>query len=248
MVVSLRLVSPPIFALILLAGGMARADGLPSGSPSPEPVIETPGQADQTTEDKRVFGVLPNYRTTEESDVYTPITAHQKLVIATRDTVDYPLFLLGGALAGLAQLTDEHPDFGQGLKGYAHRYWTAYSDEASGNYLTEGLLPILFHEDPRYFRRGSERGGIPSRTYYAATRILVTKTDRGTSSVNFAELVGNGMAAGLGNAYYPQERGVADNLSRWGAALGTDALSQILKEFWPDVKQKFFARHPKAAQ
>jgi hypothetical protein len=25
--------------------------------------------------------------------------------------------------------------------------------------------------------------------------------------------------------------------------IGTDAISQILKEFWPDVKRKYFAKH-----
>ena len=46
--------------------------------------------------DKRVFGVLPNYRTAKDTADYTPITSKQKLIIATKDTIDYPLFLLGG--------------------------------------------------------------------------------------------------------------------------------------------------------
>ena len=79
--------------------------------------------------------------------------------------------------------------------------------------MTEGLLPILFHEDPRYFRRGRDRGGIWSRTGYAATRIFVTRTDK-AEPVNFAEVAENGIAAGVGNAYYPTERGVSDNVSR----------------------------------
>ena len=80
------------------------------------------------------------------------------MTIATKDTIDYPLFLLGGALAGMAQLTDEHPRFGQGVEGFVHRYATAYADQAIGNYMTEGILPVLFHEDPRYFRRGHGTG------------------------------------------------------------------------------------------
>jgi hypothetical protein len=112
--------------------------------------------------------------------------------------------------------------------------------------MTEGLLPILFREDPRYFRRGKTRGGVWSRAGYAATRIFVTRTDKGGSSFNFAEVVGNGIAAGVGNAYYPSERGVSDNVSRFAQYLATDAISQVLKEFWPDIKQKYFSRHPKS--
>ncbi len=234
--------------------GLLGAQTAPVPSPAPSsdgssPTSVEPVPGPPTAEpDKRVFGVLPNYRTAEDNGIYAPITSHQKLVIATKDTLDYPLFLLGGAFAGLAQLTDEHPDFGQGLKGFAHRYATAYADQAVGNYMTEGILPILFHEDPRYFRRGKTRGGVWSRTGYAATRIFVTKTDKGATSINFAELVGNGFAAAVGNAYYPEERSVGQNLSRWGQALATDAISQILKEFWPDIKQKFFSHHQKDDQ
>src|ERR1700677_2769347 len=106
-----------VFAL-LLAGGLvaAAADDAPGSDPvgqgtgpsgSVEPATgDTQGGTESpapVVEDKRVFGVLPNYRTTELTPIYTPITAKQKMIIATKDTIDYPLFLLGGALAGLAK-------------------------------------------------------------------------------------------------------------------------------------------------
>ncbi len=252
------MVSRPAFLLRslcvlgLLGGGVAFADDGPSGGavhpeaaqPSAPPAEVQPGEA---APDKRVFGVLPNYRTAEDTGVYSPITAKQKLTIATKDTIDYPLFILGGALAGVAQIADEHPQFGQGVKGFFHRYATAYSDQAIGNYMTEGILPILFHEDPRYFMKGAGHGSAKYRTWYAATRIFVTKTDSGKSSFNFAEVVGNSISAAVGNAYYPGETHLSDNLSRLGQDLATDAISQILKEFWPDVKRKFFSHHKDAA-
>ena len=209
----------------------------PSGSPTQT------GPA-RVGPDKRVFGVLPNYRTALDSPDYAPITSKQKLTIATKDTIDYPLFLLGGGLAGIAQLTNEHPLFGQGVKGYSHRYATSYADEAIGNYMTEGMMPILFHEDPRYFMKGPGHGSFGYRTWYAATRIFVTKTDSGKTTFNFAEVVGNSIAAAAGNAYYPGETTLLDNLSRLGQELATDSISQILKEFWPDVKRKLIHRKP----
>lgn len=243
-----RFLTCAVCVLGVLSGGIAAAEDAPSGEPRPDPPIQavtpTPeAPATPTPEDKRVFGVLPNYRTAEDTGVYTPITSKQKMIIATKDTVDYPLFLLGGGLAGIAQLSDQHPAFGQGVAGFFHRYATAYSDQAIGNYMTEGILPVLFHEDPRYFRRTAARGGVWSRTYYAATRILVTKTDSGGTTFNFAEVIGNSISAGVGNAYYPGETHLLDNVSRLGVALGTDAVSQVLKEFWPDIKRKYFSRH-----
>ena len=195
------------------------------------------------SQDKRVFGVLPNYRTADANTTYSPITAKQKLTIATKDTLDYPIFLLVAGIAGVGQITDQHHDFGQGFKGYAHRYVTSYSDQFVGNYLTEGFLPILFHQDPRYFRIGPGQGGIWHRSTYALSRILVTKSDNGHNTFNASEVFGNAIAAGVGNAYYPGERHLSDNFTRFGTSLATDALSQVLKEFWPDVKRKYFERH-----
>jgi hypothetical protein len=38
---------------------------------------------------------------------------------------------------------------------------------------------------------------------------------------------------------------VPDYFQNWGIALGTDAASQVLKEFWPDMKRKWKVRHGK---
>src|SRR5271155_3850326 len=74
---------------------------------TPDPEAEPPGG-------KRIFGVLPNYRTVDDNGVYTPITTSHKMHIAVKDSFDYPLFILGGALAALGQLTNQDPSFGQG--------------------------------------------------------------------------------------------------------------------------------------
>lgn len=212
---------------------------------------QQPGQAaapPSTPIDHRAYGILPNYRTANYSDTFEPITAGRKLQIATKDSFDYPIFFLGAAFAGLGQIDNAHPNFGQGVEGYAKRYVTSFADQAIGNYLTEGIMPALLHEDPRYFRVGPEYGGKMKRAFYAATRVFVTRTDKGNWRYNFSELIGNSVASGVANAYYPQERKLGDNLERVATQFGTDALSQVLKEFWPDVKQKFFKRHTQTAE
>jgi hypothetical protein len=214
-------------------------------APPADPVQQAPTLPEPVGE-KRVLGVLPNFRTVEDTGVYSPITAREKLTIATKDTLDFPLVIVGAGLAGLGQLTDSHEDFGQGVSGYARRWATSYADQLTGNYMTEGLMPILFHEDPRYFRRGSGRGGVWSRTFYAASRIFVTKTDSGGTSFNFAEVLGNAASAGIANSYYPNERTFGDNMGRLTTQLATDAVSQILKEFWPDIRRRF-SHHRKDA-
>jgi hypothetical protein len=189
----------------------------------------------QTPEDKRILGVLPNYRTAEMPKVYTPIPVKYKMEIALKDSFDYPLLGVAAIYSLVYQLNDSHPQFGQGLKGYAKRLGTSYTDQIVGNMLAEGVLPSLFHEDPRYFRMNEGKGS--KRLLYAISRIVITRTDSGGKSFNFAEVFGNGIAAGVGLSYYADSRSPGDYLQNWGTQLGTDALSQILKEFWPDVKR-----------
>ena len=205
-----------------------------------------PAQPATTQEppDKRVFGVLPNYRTANETATYTPITAKQKFIIASKDSFDYPLVLLAGALAGVGQLTNQNSSFGQGVAGYARRLGTAYGDQAIGNLMTEAIFPSLLREDPRYFRRGY--GSKSSRTGYALTRIFVTRTDAGGRRFNFSEVLGNATAVAISNSYYPDNRTAGDNVAKLGEQLAVDAISQVLKEFWPDIKHKLFHRHEAA--
>jgi hypothetical protein len=232
---------PPPSSNAVAPGQVQQTTPLP---PKEEPGVPGPGKTPEG-EDKRVLGVLPNYRTAEMSAVGHPLTPGQKLKIAAKDSFDYPLVFLGAAYAGLYQAEDNHPEFGQGVKGYFHRFGTSYADQVIGNMMTEGFMPILLKEDPRYFRKAE--GSKASRTWYALSRILVTHTDSGAPSFNYAEVVGNGIAAGIGLSYYPDNRDVPDYLQNWGIQLGTDAGSQVLKEFWPDIKRWWHARHHQAA-
>ena len=232
---SLRLLPVLLFAGSLTVFGQAASAPDPSDPPSIQP-----GQIEKMPPppDKRIFGVLPNYRTANESALYMPITAKQKFTIAAKDSFDYPLLGLAAFLAGYQQLYNSNPSFGQGWAGYGHRVAVEYADQAIGNMLTEGLFPTILHEDPRYFRRGY--GSFKSRTWYAATRVFVTKTDGGGRRFNFSEIVGNAAGTAISNAYTPDQRNVSDNIETWWAQIGIDSASQVLKEFWPDIKHKLF--------
>ena len=194
---------------------------------------------------QRILGVIPNFNTTDIQDA-APLSPRQKFRLFIKGAMDPFTFVAAGLDAGMSQANNNFPGYGQGGQGYAKRYGASYADQFTGNYLTEGILPILFHEDPRYFRRGAGRGSVWSRTGYAASRIFITRTDSGRNTFNFAEVGGNGISALIANSYYPGDRSVNDNFQRLYTSLATDALSQVLKEFWPDVKRKFFSRHQSA--
>jgi hypothetical protein len=231
-----------LFLLLVSASGLVYCqdaertapDPDPAASPATDPVNVAPVQ------DKRIFGVLPNYRTAEDVGTYVPLTPKQKFHIAFKDSFDWPGYLLGAAFAGLYQLENSNPSFGQGLEGYAKRYAAAYGDQVIGNFMTEGFFPTMLHEDPRYFRHPS--GSKKSRLVYAATRIFVTRTDSGGKRFNFSEVLGNSTAVAISNLYYPDSRNVSDNVQKLGIQLATDSFSNVLKEFWPDIKRKMFKK------
>ena len=163
------------------------------------------------------------------------------MTIATKDTLDGPSYGLAAVFAGLYQLTDQNPSFGQGMKGYAHRYVTSIADQTIGNFMTEGILPSLLRQDPRYFRSG--KGSKMHRALYAATRVAVAKTDKGATTFNVSEFLGNGITGAAGNAYYPDAVGFSPTMQRMFTQIGTDAISNVMKEFWPDVKSKLLHKH-----
>jgi hypothetical protein len=234
---------------LLVQGNLPAQEGpnageQPSAAPNPGPAI-APAQPTRailpgdpgSTQDKRIAGILPNYRTADNTTAYVPLTVGQKWKIATKDTFDYPSYVLAGAFAGISQLDNSNAEFGQGAKGYAKRYAAGIADQDMGNFLTEAIFPTLLHEDPRYFRKVN--GSVKSRLLSAVERIVVTKTDSGRSEFNFSEWLGNGTVAAIGNAYYSGERGFGYTMQRMVTQVGTDAISDVLKEFWPDVKRHF---------
>ena len=190
-----------------------------------------------TVPDKRAYGVLPNNRSAEASDPFHALTAKQKLTIAAKDSFDGAVYPTAAIFSVVYQAENQNPSFGQGMKGYAQRVGAAFGDQMIGNMMTEGFAPALLHEDPRYFRLGLGSGG--KRIFYAVSRIFVTPTDKNHMTFNFAEWGGNAVATAISNAYYKDGRNAADNAEKLFIQCGTDALSNVLKEFWPDVKRHF---------
>jgi len=184
---------------------------------------------------------IDDLRNPEVSAPYAPINIRTKFVFAARDSTDPSTFLFAGVTAGFSQLDNSHPSFGQGMEGFSHRYARAFLNQASGNFLIGAALPAALHQDPRYFRKG--RGSVIGRALWAATRVTVARNDQGAWGFNTSEFLGAGMAASIANAYYPDRVGFSPTMQRLGSRIGTDILTNLLKEFLPDVKKKLARRN-----
>jgi hypothetical protein len=185
----------------------------------------------------RMFWIVPNFAAVSANTEPPPLTPKGKFVLATHDSVDYSGFTWAAILAGQAMATRAVPELGTGMKGYARYYWRTFVDGVSGTYFTEAIVPVLTHEDPRYYTLG--HGGFFRRFGYALSRTVVTKTDSEGLSFNWSEVGGNALEAALSNAYYPpQERGGGQTARDWGEQMESAVLDNIAKEFWPDIRHE----------
>ncbi len=207
-------------------------DGSAQSQPPPDPNIP---------QNDRILWTLPNYLTVENASSLPALTTGQKFKLVAKDTFDPVVFAFIGLEAAVNQASNTDPTFGQGFKGYAKRYGLAYTDNALGDFMTSAAFPAALHQDPRFYQMG--KGGFFHRAWYAGTRVLVTRSDVGIAQFNLSEILGNGMAAAISNAYHPGPRTLSSNINIWVTQIGWDALSYEMKEFWPDVHHFLVRQH-----
>jgi hypothetical protein len=194
---------------------------------------------EQIRQTKRILGIIPNFRAVSTSQVLPPQSPKEKFITATEDSFDYSAVLLPAVLAGYSQATNATPEFHQGAAGYGRYLWHSYVDQAVENYAVEFVVPVITHQDNRYYTLG--KGGFFKRTGYALSRVVITRADNGTETFNTSEVIGAGAAAGISNLYYPSgERTFGNTGEKWGLNVGVDAATFVFKEFWPDINNAIF--------
>ena len=183
---------------------------------------------------KRILGLMPNYRAVSAGAIAPPPTPKHALKIATQNSFDYSSFVFVGITSAFAEQSNAHPQLGGGITGYGRYYWRGFVDKTDGNYLVVFALPTIFHQDERYYAMGE--GGFFKRAAYSASRILITPSYSGHNSFNASELLGRGIAQGISTSYYPShDRTLGALAVKYGYALSRDALTNVFREFWPDI-------------
>lgn len=193
---------------------------------------------------KRILGLMPNFRAVSAGALPPPPTSKQAFIIATRNSFDYSSFVFVGITSALALSSEAHPSLGEnGLPAYGQYYWRGLLDKTDGNYLVIWALPTLLHQDERYYAKGE--GEFFNRGIYAATRILITPNYHGHNTFNASEVFGRAMAQGISTTYYPKaDRTVGALAVKFGWAMGRDALTNVFREYWPDIATHVLHRHP----
>lgn len=219
---------------------------------------QTPGASSDTskgTSNDRLFFALPNFLTVDANGKIVPLTAGQKFKVVARGTFDPVQIVWYAALSGISQAENSEPGYGQGAEAYGKRYGAYAADGIIENFFVGAIFPAVLHQDPRFFPK--PEGGFFSRAIYAASRIVITRSDSGKREFNFSEVFGAAMASAIStnsyhprrtfrgyNAmgvpeYYPSDRTLTNTASVWGSQMGYDAITLVVKEFWPDIRRKF---------
>jgi hypothetical protein len=124
--------------------------------------------------------------------------------------------------------------------GYWTRYRTELATSESRALLSKYLLPVIFHQDPRYHRM--EEGGVFRRGVYAASRVFITRSDNGSSTFNTSHIAGALGSRAMANVYLPyHDRTWGHTLESTGSVLLSDVGHNLMREFGPDLKSKFFS-------
>ena len=181
-------------------------------------------------EHQRLAGVLPNFFVSY--DFKAPaLTPKQKFDLAFRNAIDPGNFLVNGLIAGVQQAANAIPGYGQGWAGYGKRLGANEADVAAGTLIGGAILPVLFHQDPRYFWKGT--GTVKSRALYAISTAFRARGDNGKWQPAYASILGDVAAGALTNLYYPKEdhTGVALTFENGLLNVGNDALGNLVQEF-----------------
>jgi hypothetical protein len=176
--------------------------------------------------------------TTQTTLSLPPATISEKWNFFVTETVT-PLTLVAASLdATVSQLTRSAPLYGKHpwkRGAFPKRFAATIVDDTTQNFFSDFLLASALHEDTRYVRLGPRRGILP-RLGYAISRALITRTDSGDPTFNWANVGGCAMSAGLSNAYYPAvSRTMSDSMTNWGTNVAGAGLTNLAPEFGPDV-------------
>ena len=200
----------------------------------------------KAAEKQRLLGIMPQFQLVS-GGAAKPLTAGQKFDLALHSAID-PFyigwaFVIGG---GWGEVVDSNKGYGWGDAGYFKRVGANYADNVDGAVIGNALLPVILHQDPRYFRVGT--GTLGHRFLHAALSTVVCKGDNGKTQANVSNVLGNFIAGGVSNLYYPRdERGALLTVENGISVTLFGALGGQFLEFGPDINRLVSHRKKKIA-
>jgi hypothetical protein len=228
---SLALRTSLLWLAFLASPGFSQQSSLPDAPKPSDPVNNSPAAVEKR---KWTDIVDPG------EDVPT-LSAKEKLLFPIHEELRLTGWFSAFFSSGWGQLLDTDPRYGVDSGAFSERFGAAALRDLSMRTFSDGVLPAVLHEDPRYYRKAE--GSLLQRGLYAASRVVVTPRDSGHNGFNTSVIVGHGMASALTMTYYPEKSANGTVVMKtWGYSLLGQAGGNIWSEFWPSLRQKVFRR------
>lgn len=173
-------------------------------------------------------------------DQFTPLTRKERLKVYAKDLLSPFHFLMAGASAGITQLQNVPPEWGQGAEGYGRRFANYYAYATTSSMLQMAGEDIL-HEDNLYY--GSGEHGVWRRVKYAVKSSVLARSDDGTQHLSVSQIGSTAGAAFISRLWQPRSNNSAgDGAVSFGISMATNAGVNVIREFLPDITRHVFRR------
>jgi len=220
--------------MLLALGGICAAQTLPD---APSATAVRPSAL--------TFTATP-VRNAQRSRIVTPPTTialsdGQKFQVFVSHAQSPLMFAGAGSSAALMRSRD---NTGQHWS-WPRSYTAALAERESNAFFGRYLFPVLFDQDPRY--HGSESNGLMPRAVYASSRVFITRKDDGRKTLNTSYLLSTLLTSSLANVYkHPWDRTAGNTFADMGSTIGGDAGFNLVREFWPQLRETLSNHTPKA--
>lgn len=190
-------------------------------------------------ESQRVLGIVPNFYSAYDWNA-PALNARQKFTLAFRSEIDPMTFAGAAAVAGAEEYQGIYPGYGSGFSGFGKRFGAQYANDFGSRMIGSAVFPSLFHQDPRYFYKGT--GSFRSRALYAVKSAVICRGDNGKPEFDYSHILGDMAAGSLANLYYPESNEgpgliFTNTLIEIGGMAGTNLIREfLLKGFTTHVQ------------
>jgi hypothetical protein len=174
--------------------------------------------------------VLPNFYVTYDRNA-VPLSTRQKYKLAARSLIDPVNLGITAAIAGEEYVQNTYAGYGRGPAGYGKRLGAGMAGAGIGDMLGGAVFPSWFHQDPRYFYKGT--GSVWSRTGYALSTAVISKGDNGKWQPAYAGVLGDFVSGAASYLYFPasDRSGAGLFLSNVALSVAADGFGNLVQEF-----------------
>ncbi len=192
--------------------------------------VELANQQIKQEETQRILGVLPNFYVTYDHNA-VPLTPRQKYKLAARSLIDPVNLGITAASAGVEYVQNTYAGYGRGPAGYGKRLGAGMAGAGIGDMLGGAVFPVWFHQDPRYFYKGT--GSVWNRTGYALSTAVIAKGDNGKWQPAYASVLGDFATGAASYLYFPasDKSGAGLFLSSSALSVALDGVGNLVQEF-----------------